>query len=268
MSKYRPTGVVGLEIRHCRRATLEKEVFGKMSIDDYFKKIRDKMFSGFGFDKDSWFDWDGFPTISPDEFEIPEGGNNPNARHFSISYRYATGMDAPEVRTSGNLPEEEMKKMTEKFLERVQNDPFGGFHLGFGTPGELDLKPKILLPDGTQVQPGVGPLPEGEEPPTRGVKATEEPFTDEFYDDDGNYHATLEVPGICTDDVELKVRGRKVKVRCTSGDRKYAKDLKVRFTPRREDVHYDVKNGILRVEIPDPRGKSEEGKTGEEVRPE
>ncbi|GAB4331465.1 MAG: hypothetical protein Kow0069_39090 [Promethearchaeota archaeon] len=234
-----------------------------MSIDDYFKKIRDRFFrdpffGGLDFDAAFRDFFRGmFPPRAgvdgePDEREFEEAPfeveskDDPrsNFRSFGIEYRFGTGMDAPEVRTWGNLPPEEMDEMARRWLEANSG--------------------RIPLPAGTGGQ--VASLPEGERTGRtgRGRSGPVEPFSETYYDEDGGFHAVLEVPGVGGDEVEVSAKGKELRVVAKNPHRRYEKTFNLPFAPARTSISFSVTNGVLEVFAPKPPRGRKDGDKGTE----
>ncbi len=243
-----------------------------MSIDDdYFKKFRDGFFKNikdiFGLDpfadsEDQTGDDEPIKLIVPSNDEEEERPENPfKPVGFSISYKFGTGMDEPEIRSSGNLPEGDMKKITEKLFEQFRNGPFNSLRTAERKPlSTEDLTPKMILPDGTTIEPGVGPLddPAIHSQDNLGIidvipeRDGQDPFADILEDANGNLQITLDVPGVCEENSRVDIEGNKITITCETPKKTYAKEITLRFAPEKHKVQIHANHGIIEVLVPKP----------------
>jgi HSP20 family molecular chaperone IbpA len=76
-----------------------------------------------------------------------------------------------------------------------------------------------------------------------------EPFTDVFYDAEGNLVGTLEVPGATDETLHVEVHGKKIRVEAEGLLRKYAKVIDAEFEPDPAKVTGQITNGICELRV-------------------
>ncbi|HMF31259.1 MAG TPA: hypothetical protein VKK79_07590 [Candidatus Lokiarchaeia archaeon] len=115
--------------------------------------------------------------------------------------------------------------------------------------------------DASDIEPTVEtpPVPEPEEvtqaasdvvpqqAPGKEGKPIVEPFTDVFYDADGNLVGTLETPGATEDTIRIALQGRVIRIEAEGPLRKYAKEIEVDFKPDPAKVTCQITNGICEL---------------------
>lgn len=203
---------------------------------------------------------------NPDAEELPpDDGRSPRdqlpSRVYGVSFSYDSDTGKPEVQAWGNVSEDELRQLAEKMMSR--------FHGGQRIPhfGRLaDHEPKLLMPDGQTVEPGVGPLPEapeapltestGDHPKTSTVEVIE-PFTDVMRDPHtGDVRVTVELPGVRRDQVRLVVSGSTLTITARTSGRLYEKKVDLPFSPGPDpvDLHVSMQHGIAEIVIPGSPG--------------
>jgi HSP20 family molecular chaperone IbpA len=143
-------------------------------------------------------------------FEALEENDGKKSKGYSMSYRWETGMEEPEITIKGDVDE----KTVNKFLERAQKT-FGHRFT------QLKDKARHLLGNKSEEK-----VPQQE--------INEQTFT-------------LEMPGLSEKDVEVKIKKNQVKVRGQKDKIKYENSLRLAFEPKRYELIAD--NGLFAIKF-------------------
>ncbi|MHA1339552.1 MAG: Hsp20/alpha crystallin family protein [Promethearchaeota archaeon] len=188
-------------------------------MDDIFDRFNKRIRRFF----EDWIDFSSeFEDIFEDldenfEIRIPKGKTSKN---YSISYRWQTGMDKPEIIVKGDATEDDIQR----FLKGIQAK-FGRHAL---SSNDFDVK---------MLEPG-----EGEE-----LESNEEYRYPDGEIQSGNSNAivTLEMPGVGKDDVKIDIDGKKVTIIGEKGDIKYKRKFTLKFEPSEHEI--TANNGIIEI---------------------
>ncbi len=219
--------------------------------DDLFENFRKAMKKRM----DEFFNMDSFFNFDKDfdkEFEEMEKSmnkskekfkNDPNVKHYSISYKYGTGMDKPEWKISGNLSDEEMNKL----VENIQKGNFN-FGLNFSFPrmrneDVLDFK-EIAEPKSEDEF-----IKKLEKPKEKKEKV--EPYAD-FVQNENDYTIVLEMPGVSQKDVKVELdekNHKELTVHAETHRCIYKKTFKFKTPIKVDNMKITANNGIIQIVI-------------------
>jgi len=188
-------------------------------MDDIFEKFNNRIKRFF----EDWIDFSSeFNDIFEDfdenfEIKIPKGKTSKN---YSISYRYQTGMEKPEIIVKGDATEEDIQK----FLKGIKTK-FGKYALA---PNDINMKM-------------LGPVSE---------EKTED--SAEYRYPDGEIQSgqniaiiTLEMPGISKEDVKVEIDQKDTIITAVKGELKYRRKFSLKFIPKEYDIL--ANNGIIEI---------------------
>lgn len=221
--------------------------------DDFFENFRKAMKKRM----DDFFNIDSFFNFNKEfekEFEEMENDfekskekykDDPNVKHYSISYKYGTGMDKPEWKISGNLSEDEMNKL----VENIQKGNFN-FGLNFTFPrmkehDVLDFK-EVAEQQPKHVSESIKKL---EKPKEKKEKI--EPYFD-FIENENDYTIVLEMPGIHHKDLQLqldKKNNKELTVKAETHRCIYKKTFKFKKPIKMDNIKTSSNNGIVQIVI-------------------
>jgi len=223
-----------------------------MAGDDFFENFRKAMKKRMDdfFNMDSFFNFD---TDFDKEFEEMEKSiektnekfkNDPNVKHYSISYKYGTGMDKPEWKISGNLSEEEMNKLD----DNIQKGNFN-FGLNFTFPrmraeDVLDFKEIAEQPKADNHT-----IKKLEKPKEKKEKV--EPYAD-LIENDNDYTIVLEMPGVSQKDVKIELdekNSKQLTVQAETHRCIYKKIFKFKVPIKIDNMKISANNGIIQIVI-------------------
>jgi len=207
-----------------------------MAYDDDFENMFDNIrkmmknpFHGFFGEEDNFFSLTDnndkqFEAIDKDTKKSKKG--SPKSKSYSISYKFGTGMDHPEIKVEGDATEEEVNR----FLQGVASN--------FGSTGISGDAMKLLKPkfEGTE--------DESEPSNPDGAKT---PFMDMQETKDGAI-LTLEMPGIGEKDVKVDFKDYGLEVRAEGSHIKYRREITLEFKPKK-DAKITANNGIVTIEL-------------------
>lgn len=223
-----------------------------MVSDDFFENFRKAMKKRMEdfFNMDSFFNFD---RDFDKEFEEMEKSfekanekykNDPNVKHYSISYRYGTGMDKPEWKISGNLSEEEMNKL----VENIQKGNFN-FGLNFTFPRMRNEDVLDFKEIAEQPKSNMETIKKLEKPKEKKEKV--EPYAD-FIENDNDYTIVLEMPGVSQNDVKIEVdekNNKQLNVRAETHRCIYKKSFKFKTPIKIDNIKISANNGIIQIII-------------------
>ena len=192
-------------------------------IFDYMNKRFRKMFKEWSLFDDEFDDMfkdfdETFEIRAPKTKFRKKDGNN---KSYSISYKYQTGMDEPEIRVEGDATEKEV----DRFLSGIQKR-FGSHMIGLS-----DKKPVML---------GLG----SENNNLDGYKT---PLCDVVEEED-HIEIVLEMPGIGENELKVETDGNTIHITGESGNIKYKRDVKLEFKPKGK-INARTKNGLITLTI-------------------
>ena len=188
-------------------------------IFDQMRKLFESQFKGIFPQNSEEFDPE--DLTEPSDQSNQNHKDNPQSKSYSISYRFGTDMDKPEIKVNGDIDEESIRNMLSNF------GPFSGM-IGFKTPAIIEPeKPKTKKPT-----PGLD---------------HEEPFTDILENDQGA-DVVLEMAGVVTEDIRIQHEDQKIIITAATPYKKYRAEIKLGFKPL-PDPKILSNNGIITIEF-------------------
>lgn len=193
------------------------------------KKNPFKDFEGFDeFLKNSFenfFDFIDFPEEDASRnFEAGNESENKTKR-YSISYKFGTGMDKPEIRVNGNLMD------IENFKELFENMPQFGLNSSENQKLALDARNLNISDKETNSE-------------TQYI----EPFYEIFDDlNENSTGITLELPGVSIENIVISYYGDEVVIIGESLDRIFRKELMLDFVADKDETEVWGKNGVFQI---------------------
>lgn len=245
-----------------------------MSSDDFFDEF-DKMmkkqmknmfnFGGFfNFGSDFGQEKDEEDTTMPKDafdlnhqFRINDDKAEKNAKRFSMAYRFGTGMDKPEIKVEGNLPEEELKKIAESMMKN------GSFGFNFGLPAGMAPKADVLdfkelndkmeeeQTEGPKAIPEIHPKAKAAKESVHINKELIEPYADVIEETD-QFKLIMEIPGVDQKDIRVFVNPSNTQEVHIIAENEYARyektvELTKKINPGK--ISGTAKNGIITFTI-------------------
>jgi len=224
-----------------------------MVSDDFFENFRKAMKKRMEdfFNMDSFFNFDKdfekeFEEMEKDiEKSNEKYKDDPNVKHYSISYRYGTGMDKPEWKISGNLSDEEMNKL----VENIQKGNFN-FGLNFTFPRFRD-QDVLDFKEVAEQQPKSHSesIKKLEKP--KGKKEKVEPYAD-FIENENDYTIVLEMPGVHHKDLNLELDEKTNQILTITAETHrcvYKKTFKFKRPIKMDSIKTSSNNGIVQIVI-------------------
>jgi HSP20 family molecular chaperone IbpA len=174
-----------------------------MSIFNYFDRQMRSMLWDWDIDREFNLDADDL-NAEWDEKALNEG------KGYSLSYRYETGMEEPEITIKGDVDEQIVTKFV-KSAEKTFGQRFKG----------LEDKARLLL--GSKKEDG------------------------QNIEDIKEKSFTLEMPGLGQDDIKVEIKDKKATIIGEKGDLKYKKTLRIPFEPKNHEITAD--NGLISIKL-------------------
>ena len=174
---------------------------------DIFNKRFKKIFKDWSFfdnDKEFFKEFD-------ETFEIKGPKSKGKSKNYSISYKYQTGMNEPEIRVEGDATNEDVNH----FLEGVQKR-FGKHILGLS-----DKRSDYVIPERVQ---------------------RNDPSIDVVEDKEKTLY-TIEMPGIGKDNIKYEIKNKSVVINAENNGIKYDKTIYSDFKPKKVEI--EANNGII-----------------------
>ncbi|MHA1819702.1 MAG: Hsp20/alpha crystallin family protein [Promethearchaeota archaeon] len=218
---------------------------------------------GFGFDLNDVMDFDLGDPINQDNFKT---------HGTSISYKWMTGMDKPEIRINGKpISPEDLNKFGDLFNADVPNikdmlknlgmnnfgfPMFGPDHNGqIGRPIEVDLK-EIAENMENQEEININ-----KQAPTRANLSShgspikepaseyEEPYGELTLNEKDIAEITIELPGVDQDRIIINYLDKKVVIYGDPefGNRTFKKSFNLKFSPDKSKTKIEGRNGIYTI---------------------
>jgi HSP20 family molecular chaperone IbpA len=170
------------------------------------------------------FDFSSDKMVDLDKLGENEGSDE-KTRSYSISYKYKTGMDKPEININGNpVNSENFKDLFRNITNLGIKDP---------TLNQIELDPRDF-----QLSSGN----------SKSLNEFEEPLYDLIEDSNGHPTGiTLELPGVSIEKIIISYFDDEVIITGESEDRIFRKELTLEYKPDKEKTQVFGKNGIYQI---------------------
>ena len=193
---------------------MSEDIFGE-DLRDFKKKLKDFFSNISGFmSKD----------LSPDELGLDED----DAKSYSISYKYETGMNEPEFRIEGDIDVDSFSKFLRKLPEFYTERP---------ERKEIELTPELKMED-------------TEAKIEENSKISVEPYADitEFRE---FVEVCVELPGVSRENIEIRFdsSGNELTIEANREDKNFYKEIMLPNGIDINDYKLDLKNGIACIKI-------------------
>lgn len=168
----------------------------------------------------------------------PEGLGNGK----SISYRFSSDMDKPEIRINGkpvDIDEEQLKKMMSGGM-RPESFDFQPQQIPTLDAGEIELEKNPIDASGKSL------------PAANSVKSAEyeEPYSEIYINDArDSVTITVELPSVMKERIIINHYDNNVTITGESEDRLYRKRFELPFKPDKEKTEIDGRNGIFEIKL-------------------
>lgn len=201
-------------------------------IRDDFEDFIDRIKKYFKLDSDM-FDVD-FLFVPESDIDLAKKPNNEKVKSIKISYHFESGMDKPEIKVEGNLDD----KNIHEYLKNIDLSKVPKLKDLYNSPSknEIDAS-KLLLETSLKKEADVGTY-------------VLEPYT-EICDNEGFSEILIEIPGMGTDNVNIRFedKGRKLIFTAENEKRRFMKSVNLPFKSSETECEIEVNNGIAIIKV-------------------
>jgi len=179
------------------------------------------------------FDVD-FLFIPESEMNLENKPNNKKVKGFKISYHFESGMDKPEIKIEGNLDD----KNIHEHLRNVDLSKVPKLKDLYNSPSKKEIDASELsLETSLKKEADVGTY-------------VLEPYA-EICDNEGFSEILIEIPGMGTDNVNIKFedKGRKLIFTAENEKRRFMKAVQLPFKTSETECEIEVNNGIAIIKV-------------------
>ena len=199
---------------------------------DDFDDFIDRIKKYFKLDSEM-FDVD-FLFIPESEINLENKPNNEKAKGFKISYHFESGMGKPEIKIEGNLDD----KNIHEHLRNVDLSKVPKLKDLYNSPSKKEIDAsKLSLETSLKKEADVGTY-------------VLEPYA-EICDNEGFSEILIEIPGMGTDNVNIKFedKGRKLIFTAENEKRRFMKAVQLPFKTSETECEIEVNNGIAIIKV-------------------
>jgi len=199
---------------------------------DDFDDFIDRIKKYFKLDSEM-FDVD-FLFIPESEINLENKPNNEKVKGFKISYHFESGMDKPEIKIDGNLDD----KNIHEHIRNVDLSKVPKLKDLYNSPSKKEIDAsKLSLETSLKKEADVGTY-------------VLEPYA-EICDNEGFSEILIEIPGMGTDNVNIKFedKGRKLIFTAENEKRRFMKAVQLPFKTSETECEIEVNNGIAIIKV-------------------
>lgn len=199
---------------------------------DDFDDFIDRIKKYFKLDSEM-FDVD-FLFIPESEINLENKPNSEKVKGFKISYHFESGMDKPEIKIDGNLDD----KNIHEHIRNVDLSKVPKLKDLYNSPSKKEIDAsKLSLETSLKKEADVGTY-------------VLEPYA-EICDNEGFSEILIEIPGMGTDNVNIKFedKGRKLIFTAENEKRRFMKAVQLPFKTSETECEIEVNNGIAIIKV-------------------
>ena len=201
-------------------------------MSDDFDDFIDRIKKYFKLDSDM-FDVD-FLFVPESDIDLAKKPNDEKVKGFKISYHYESGMDKPEIKVKGNLDDKNIRE----HLRNVDLSKIPKLKDLYNSPSKKEIDAsKLSLETSLKNEADVGTY-------------VLEPYA-EICDNEGFSEILIEIPGMGTDNVNIRFedKGRKLIFTAENEKRRFMKSVQLPFKTSETECEIEVNNGIAIIKV-------------------